>query len=732
MKGFLALLKLDLKLASRNRAVLFFNLIFPLVFFFMFGQMMDAKQGNVILMVVTMVTVIGIIGNGLWGAGMRAVQEREENILRRYKVTPITPVPLIGASLVTGMIIYLPTVIVVLTLANRLYGMAVPHNLGSLLIFICIGTLAFRAIGSIIAAVVNTSQEATVLVQLVYMPMLFLSGATIPLSVMPNWVQIITQFIPATYLTSGIAGILQRGETLAQNWKSVCALLIAAVVGLFIATKIFRWEKEEKLRPAAKLWVVAVLLPFFILGAYQAHSRQELTKARILARDVRRGRSWLIQNTRIFVGDGKVIENGAVLVRQGKIAEIYEGSSPDAKQLNAEKIDAAGKTVLPGLIDVHVHIGAPGGFYADPKRYGDPKNSERALEAYLYSGVTAVRSVGDALDSMLQLRKEFGTGEKLGTDLLFCGPLFTAEGGHGTEYFKNLPEPARSKLLAQSVRIPQTVDEAHQQVDELATQGVNAIKGVLEAGVPGYTFNRMDVNLLRAVADEAHAKHLPLAVHTATATDVTDAISVGAESIEHGSFADEIPDAAIAEMKARGIAYDPTLSVVEGFTSFARGDTSPLKRSLVQQVTDKDLLVGTEDAARNDQMKPLREGISHYPMKMEVGAANLQKMWRAGVMLVTGSDAGNFLVVHGPTVQHEIELWAAAGIPLDVALQAATRNAAKLLRIDDHAGTIEKGKDATLLVVDGNPLQDVHALSAISTVFMKGERVARSELFEQK
>jgi imidazolonepropionase-like amidohydrolase len=119
-------------------------------------------------------------------------------------------------------------------------------------------------------------------------------------------------------------------------------------------------------------------------------------------------------------------------------------------------------------------------------------------------------------------------------------------------------------------------------------------------------------------------------------------------------------------------------------------------------------------------------------MKMEVGAANLQKMWRAGVMLVTGSDAGNFLVVHGPTVQHEIELWAVAGIPLDVALQAATRNAAKLLRIDDHAGTIEKGKDATLLVVDGNPLQDVHALSAISTVFMKGERVARSDLFEQK
>jgi imidazolonepropionase-like amidohydrolase len=102
------------------------------------------------------------------------------------------------------------------------------------------------------------------------------------------------------------------------------------------------------------------------------------------------------------------------------------------------------------------------------------------------------------------------------------------------------------------------------------------------------------------------------------------------------------------------------------------------------------------------------------------------------VTLVTGTDAGNFLVLHGPTVQHEIELWVAAGIPVDVALRAATLNAAKLLRADDRLGSIEKGKEATLLLVDGNPLQDVHALSAISAVLMKGERVNRSEMFDQK
>jgi imidazolonepropionase-like amidohydrolase len=174
------------------------------------------------------------------------------------------------------------------------------------------------------------------------------------------------------------------------------------------------------------------------------------------------------------------------------------------------------------------------------------------------------------------------------------------------------------------------------------------------------------------------------------------------------------------------------LSVAEGFTNFARGDVSLIKRSLVQQVTPKDLLAGTESAATSEKLASLREGISHYPMSVEVGSRNLLKAWHAGVTLVTGSDAGNFLVLHGPTVQHEIELWVAAGIPIEVALQAATANAAKLLRADSRIGTIEKGKEATLLVVDGNPLQDVHALSAISMVLMKGERVGRADLFEQK
>ena len=109
---------------------------------------------------------------------------------------------------------------------------------------------------------------------------------------------------------------------------------------------------------------------------------------------------------------------------------------------------------------------------------------------------------------------------------------------------------------------------------------------------------------------------------------------------------------------------------------------------------------------------------------------NLLRAWKAGVPLVTGSDAGNMLVFHGPTVHRELQLWVDAGIPPGVALQAATYNAAKLLRADARIGLVSPGHDANLLVVDGDPTKDVAATERISLVVLKGERVRRAELFD--
>jgi imidazolonepropionase-like amidohydrolase/ABC-type multidrug transport system permease subunit len=735
MKTYLELIKIDLKLALRQRTVIFFNYLFPLIFFFTFATIFRAAQDEgSATQVMTMAVAMGILGNGLFGAGMRAVQEREMNILRRYKVTPLTPGPILVASMVTGWVLFMPYVLLILTLAHRIYHMPWPEHMGEFVVFLSLGLIAFRSLGLVIASVANTMQESVILVQLCYFPMLFLSGATFPIDSFSNWLKIVSRFIPSTYLVEGVKKMMLQHEGVVPNWKSVGALLVTGVLGWILGVKLFRWEKEEKVPASSKLWVLAALLPFVLLGAWQAYSKEDLRKNKIMAHEMARRQSFLITGARIIVGNGKVIESGSVLVRNGKIAEVYD-NTPDAKALNAEVIDAAGKTVLPGLIDVHVHLGAPGGFYADPQAYVQrymqvEKSMERELAAYLYSGVTAVKSVGDTADSALKTRSQVNSSEALGAELFVCGPLFTTDGGHGTEYAKYMPANFRANFDAQFVRTPKTAQEARQQVDELKALHVDGIKAVMEAGTAGMLFNRMDPALLNAVAAEARADHLPITVHTGDSRDVADALAAGGNGIEHGSFRDSIPEALWTQMSRDGVFYDPTLSVVEAYGDLARGKTNLLKRSLVQQVGPRDLLRDTEQkmAAYAD---PGGGGAAKVGSGLATAQANLLHAYQNHVLLVAGSDAGNPLVIHGPTVQHELELWVKAGIPPEVALQAATYNAARFLGVDNRIGSIRKGNDANLLIVEGNPLQDISVLERISRVIFKGEIVGRSGLLEQ-
>src|SRR5215467_7801320 len=119
MKSYLELIKIDIKLALRLRTVIFFNYLFPLIFFFTFGTVLGAGRSlDRVTQVITMSLTLGVLGSGLFGAGIRALQERELNILRRYKVTPITPGPLLVASMVTGWLIFMPYIILMLVLAH--------------------------------------------------------------------------------------------------------------------------------------------------------------------------------------------------------------------------------------------------------------------------------------------------------------------------------------------------------------------------------------------------------------------------------------------------------------------------------------------------------------------------------------------------------------------------------------------------------------------------------------
>jgi len=732
MKTYTAQAAINLKLTFRDRTVIFFNYMFPLVFFFIFAQLFHAEQGGAIIQVLTMVISIGVLGSGFFGAGIRAVQERETNVLRRFKVAPISAAPMLVASLITGLFNFLPSVVMMVLLSHFIYGMPLPERWPSLLIFVALGALAFRSIGLIVASVVNSMQESQIVIQLLYFPMLFLSGTTIPISVMPNWVQVVAQFIPATYLMTGMQSILGRKESLAQNGSAAGALLLTTVLATFIGVKLFRWEKEEKIKGSAKLWLLAVLAPFLLLGVYQFHSRESLMKARVLNRDLLRSRTLLFRDVRIFTGDGRVIESGGVLVKNGKIERVFEGSTPDPKELKAEAVEASGKTLLPGLIDVHVHLAASGGFSESASDYQPDKTMPHALAAYLYSGVTAVRSAGDPLDQVLKIRTLMNSGDRLGAELFTCGPMFTAAGGHGTEYFTSLPEQVRKQAEEQTVRTPQTPDEARQQVDALKQRGVDCVKAILESGQAGLLFNRLDVAILQAVGQEARAQKLPIAIHTGDSRDVADALAAGANSIEHGSLRDRIPEPLFAKMKAQGVAYDPTLTAVEGFLAVINGTREPIERPLVLQVGPGALIESTKKFLTSENAEKMRARLKLLNMSLDQGKENLRAAWQAGVVLVTGSDAGNPLVFHGPTIQREVELWVEAGIPPAVALEAATYNAARLLGVDRRMGLIKEGFDANLLLVDGNPLKEIKQIESVQSVIFKGERISRSDLFDQE
>jgi imidazolonepropionase-like amidohydrolase/ABC-type multidrug transport system permease subunit len=727
MRAYLALMRIDLKLALRNRSVIFFNYLFPLIFFFAFAEMMGANRGGGITNIVTMVLTIGILGNGLWGAGMRAVQEREMNILRRFKVTPISPAPILVASMVTGWLIYLPAVALVCWLAHRIYGMPWPERWFSLFCMVTLGVFAFRAIGLILASIVNSTQESTVGIQILYMPMLFLSGATFPTVMLPRWAQISSQFLPATYLVTGFQSVFLRGETLAQNWPAAAALALTMALATFISVQIFRWEKEEKLRPAAKLWVLAVLSPFVVMGFYEAYSNGQKQKSELLWRELMRNDTFLVRGARIFTGSGKVIESGSVLVKNGKIDQVYAGAAPDAGKLKADVVEAAGKTLLPGLIDMHAHLGSPGGTFDSATDYANPNAETRELAAYLYSGVTAVRSVGDMLDKSLESRSRIANGSRLGADLFVCGPMFTAENGHGTEYIQYMPGFLRQHAREQMVRTPKTADEARRQVRELKQAGADCVTAILEAGWPGHPFPRLDTGLLKAIGEEARAQKMPLAVHTGNARDVEDALDAGAASIEHGSFSDEIPDALFARMVKEGVAYDPTLSVINALTQPVSGELQLLTRSLVLQIAPKNLIESTKRAVAKNAA-----GRQIPAARYEQAKQNLLRAYRVGVRLIAGSDAGNMLVIHGPTGQEELLLWTQAGIPAAVGLQAVTYNAARTLGADSRFGLIEAGREANLLLVDGDPLADISVTERISLVVFRGERVRRNALLDQK
>ena len=203
MKNFLTLTRMRMRLALRNRLFIFFSLIMPLGFFFLYMGFFakgEPRKATYLLGPVIALTVMG----SFWGLSTALVTFREQGILRRFRVAPVTSSEMLASSISANYLLTLPTVMVELLLARWIYHVHDMGNLIPLAILVTVGTVSFAALGLVIASVANTMQETQIICQIIWFALIFLSGATLPLPFLPHIVQRVAVFLPATYLVLGL------------------------------------------------------------------------------------------------------------------------------------------------------------------------------------------------------------------------------------------------------------------------------------------------------------------------------------------------------------------------------------------------------------------------------------------------------------------------------------------------------------------------------------------------
>ena len=284
MKTILTLAAIRIRITIRNKAFLFFSLIMPMVFFFLYGSVF--AKGNVQAVTFLMGPVLSLTVMGtFWGLSMQLVTWREQGILRRFRLAPISPASMIASSVMANYALILPTVILQLILARYVYHVTAFGNWTALFVLLILGITSFGALGLIVASVTNTMQETQIINQLLWFSFLFLSGATVPLSVLPVVVQRIGLFLPATYLVSGIQRSMIYNQGVWSLGVELASLSAWGALAFFISSVLFRWEPEAKLPRNAKLWAVATILPFILLGVWENHNGKVLATAAAMLSD---------------------------------------------------------------------------------------------------------------------------------------------------------------------------------------------------------------------------------------------------------------------------------------------------------------------------------------------------------------------------------------------------------------------------------------------------------------
>ncbi len=367
------------------------------------------------------------------------------------------------------------------------------------------------------------------------------------------------------------------------------------------------------------------------------------------------------------------VEKGYVWISGSRIKEVGSG---DPQIPEAKRIDVRGGTVLPGLIDCHVHLvwdGSP-----DPASMIRGLSESRiALWAYrnavktLDCGITTVRDLGSPGHTVLDVAHMVKTGTLAGPNIVCAGPALCMTGGHGHYMSHEVDGVEQLRAAARWV-----MREGADLVKVMASGGIYT-EGE-KVGSPQYTVEEM-----KAAVEEAHKRERHVAAHAEGLAGIRNALDAGVDTIEHGIFADED---CLRRMKGKGIPVIPTMAVMRRLASDPR-----------------------IPAFAQEKARPVTD--AHIAM--------LRRAVKLGVMVATGTDAGS--PCSPPDVYfQELEIMAEAGMAPMEMIRSSTSVAARSIRRPD-LGTLESGKQADVLVVAGNPLERLADIRNTRVVVVKGE-----------
>lgn len=268
MTNFLALTRMRILLTVRNKMFIFFTVIMPFGFYFLYATVFAKGNPEVVKYFLGPVIGLTVMGS-FWGLSAALVTYREQGILRRFHVTPVSASDMLASSMLANYLLTLPTVVVEILFTRFIYHVDSVGDLFSLFVLVTIGTLAFASMGLVVASVTNTMQETQVINQLIWLPLIFLSGATVPVSDLPKVAQHIAVFLPATYLVHGLQAASFNGVAIWHLLLDVGALAFWGLLTFIVSAQLFRWEPEAKTPRRAKIIAAATAIPFLLLGAWE-------------------------------------------------------------------------------------------------------------------------------------------------------------------------------------------------------------------------------------------------------------------------------------------------------------------------------------------------------------------------------------------------------------------------------------------------------------------------------